>query len=72
MAIDSAYKKTKWHYYHHTDDLCNYIADQFPKSNEFRMTACGRYLHEVRKHTEFKDGVTCLKCLRRVNKLDNR
>lgn len=58
----------KWHYFNATDDLCKF-KHPFKLGHVELLTYCGREVKLVKRHTEFKDRVTCLKCLNKINKL---
>jgi len=54
----------KWHYFNEDDPNC-YI-EPFTRLRCF-YTACGRPAATVKRHTENKSQVDCLKCLKRLN-----
>lgn len=58
----------KVHYYNHLDSACVY-KNVFSRKI-MKETYCGRSIYKVKRHTEFKDSVTCLVCLHKINVLD--
>ena len=57
----------KWHYFNENDPNC-YI-EIWPQltSEKCFYTACGRIAVTIKRHTENKGQVDCLKCLKRLN-----
>ena len=60
----------KWHYFNH-------IVDEYPRKDRFGRkidealyTACGRDVNTIKRHTEFKSAVTCVKCLQMIVRIE--
>ena len=58
---------SKWHYFNSADGRCH--ANAFGR--KIKMCYCNRNVEDIKRHTEFKDQVTCLRCLRVINKENN-
>ena len=63
----------KWHYFNENDPNCyvKYWSYTIECKTSF-YTACGRHPKDVKRHTENKLQVDCLKCLKRLNYKINR
>ena len=65
---------SKWHYFHEEYDICRldlYSNNPSIQKKEY-ITACYRNINMVKQHTELKSQVTCLKCLKRINNINNK
>ena len=59
----------KWHYYSSRDEVCVMENPYTGLRKIVRQTYCGRDPYKVALHTEFKDRVDCICCLRMINTL---
>lgn len=59
--------KHKWHYFNEEDGMCKYKS-LFPPYEVFLKTACNRDANWVIRHTEDKNSVDCINCLRNLNR----
>lgn len=57
-------KATKWHYHDAKDSSCKLKTG----GKVYHFTRCGIMLSKVRKFTEFKSRVNCLRCLKIINR----
>ena len=64
----------KWHYFNEYDPVCYiepWVSPQFSSEKKCYYTACGMPASTVKKYTEDKRQVDCLKCLKRLNKSED-
>ena len=57
----------KWHYLNEEDEMCWYRHKMLDVADEL-FTACHREAMTVHLHTEIKNQVTCLRCLKNLNR----
>ena len=62
-------KSKKWHYLNTRDEICCY---HHIDGTQSLVSACGRNMIILQRHTEFRSKVNCLSCLRRINQETNK
>lgn len=62
--------KKAWHYFNETEDFC-WLKNPLKRGDRTALTVCGIVLKSGPLHTEYREQVTCKRCLHAIVGIEN-